>query len=517
MRCTSPKEARDFYLAMIDSVREDNPDLIPLVMRSLCLRDLYFLLSHVLSTAGLFRLPNLNQQWLYDRVQEVNSSPDGHLDLWAREHFKSTTITFGKSIQDILTDPETTIGIFSHTRPIAKGFLRQIKLEFEGNDLLKSLFPDILWENPRRDSPKWSEDDGIIVRRKTNPKEATVEAHGLVDSQPTSKHFRILNYDDVVTRESVTTPDQIKKVTEAWELSLNLGTDGGSQRYIGTRYHFNDTYRTMLDRGSAIPRIYPATDDGTESGSPVLMSREALEMKRRDMGPYTFGTQMLLNPKADAVMGFKDSWLLYWNRDASYAGMNLYLLVDPANEKKKTSDYTSMWVVALGTDNNYRIVDGVRDRLNLTERTKALFRLHRKYHPTKVGYEQYGIQADIQHIKYVMQQENYYFNIVELGGNTPKADRIKRLIPIFEQGRMLLPTNCPYIDTQGRQHNIIDELVKEEYSGFPVGDHDDMLDCLARILDDDLGATFPIAAERSKYVGGGMQTQTLNETKMFWD
>jgi len=164
MRCTSPKEARDFYLAMIDSVREDNPDLIPLVMRSLCLRDLYFLLSHVLSTAGLFRLPNLNQQWLYDRVQEVNSSPDGHLDLWAREHFKSTTITFGKSIQDILTDPETTIGIFSHTRPIAKGFLRQIKLEFEGNDLLKSLFPDILWENPRRDSPKWSEDDGIYCK-----------------------------------------------------------------------------------------------------------------------------------------------------------------------------------------------------------------------------------------------------------------------------------------------------------------------------------------------------------------
>ena len=78
------------------------------------------------------------------------------------------------------------MGIFSHTRPIAKGFLRQIKRELEGNNVLKALFQDILHADPQHQSPKWSEDDGIIVKRKTNPKEATVEAWGLVDGQPTS-------------------------------------------------------------------------------------------------------------------------------------------------------------------------------------------------------------------------------------------------------------------------------------------------------------------------------------------
>ena len=73
----------------------------------------------------------------------VQESPDGHLDLWAREHYKSTIITFGQTIQDILRDPEVTVGIFSHTRPIAKGFLRQIKRELESNQTLKDLFPDI--------------------------------------------------------------------------------------------------------------------------------------------------------------------------------------------------------------------------------------------------------------------------------------------------------------------------------------------------------------------------------------
>ena len=233
--------------------------------------------------------------------------------MWAREHYKSTIITFGKSIQDILADPDnTTIGIFSHTRPIAKAFMEQIKRELESNSFFIDLFPDVLYVNPKSESPKWSLDSGLIVKRKTNPKEATVEAHGLVDGQPTSKHFSILVYDDVVTRESVTTPEQIKKVTAAWELSLNLGAIGGCKRYIGTRYHMNDTYKTMMDRGSVIPRIYPATDNGKLEGNAVFMDDQVLKEKRRDMGPYTFGTQMLQDPIADKSMGFREEWLKYY-------------------------------------------------------------------------------------------------------------------------------------------------------------------------------------------------------------
>ena len=263
---------------------------------------------------------DVQRQWIFDRCREVQASPNGHLDLWAREHYKSTIVTYALTIQDILAshgdDPlekwagrEPTFGIFSCTRPIAKGFLRQIKTEFEKNNLLKDWFPDVIWDTPRKEAPKWSEDDGIVLKRRSNPKESTVEAWGLVDGQPTSKHFDVLLYDDVVTLESVSTSDMMKKTTDRWEVSLNLGVDGGFKRYAGTRYADGDTYGAMLERGVVAPRIYPATVDGTAKGAPVLVAEETLDEKRRSMTAYNFACQMLLNPIADDSAYFQEDWL----------------------------------------------------------------------------------------------------------------------------------------------------------------------------------------------------------------
>jgi phage terminase large subunit-like protein len=450
--------------------------------------DLYFLLRYILKATYA------DNDWCFARCREVQAAPDGYLDLWAREHFKSTIITYALTIQNVLNDPEITVGIFSHTRPIAKGFLRQIKREFEGNDDLKRLYPDVLWQNPQKEAPKWSEDDGIIVKRKSNPKEATIEASGLVDGQPTSKHYKLAIYDDTVTRESVTTPEMIKKVTEAWELSLNLHSEGGVSRYIGTRYHYNDSYATMMERGSVIPRIYPATDTGKLDGRPVLLAPERLAEKRRDMGPYTFGCQMLQDPTADATQGFKMEWLKYYPAPVRHDAMAKLILVDPAGEKKTAAhDYTSMWVLGFNEDRKIYVLDIVRDRLNLTQRTAALFALHRYYQPLQVGYERYGMQSDIAHIKTEMERKVYSFEITELGGSMPKPDRIRRLIPLFEQGTILLPDTFARTNYEGKSEDLVSIFVNDEYRAFPVMVHDDMLDSLARVEDEDIVVDFPMS------------------------
>ena len=100
--------------------------------------DRYFLFVYVLN--GHYGI----HPWLYDRCREVQLEPDGCIDLWSREHFKSTLITYAGIIQEILNDPEITVGLFSHTRPIAKGCMDQIKLDFEGKQELMALYPVLL-------------------------------------------------------------------------------------------------------------------------------------------------------------------------------------------------------------------------------------------------------------------------------------------------------------------------------------------------------------------------------------
>jgi predicted phage terminase large subunit-like protein len=446
---------------------------------------LFFLLRY-----GL-RRRDTDNAWVYERCREVQDAPDGYLDLWAREHYKSTIITFAKTIQDILCNPETTIGIFSHTRPIAKAFLRQIKQELETNDLWKGWFPEILWENPQKQSPKWSEDEGIVVKRSSNPKEATVEAWGVVDGQPTSKHFAVLIYDDVVTKESVTSPDMMRKTTDSLALSYNLGSIEGVRRFIGTRYHLNDTYRTIIERKTARPRLYAATRDGKVEGEPVFLTREQLSEKRADMGPYVFACQMLQDPKADETQGFKQEWLKYATPDSRT--LNRVILIDPASAKKKESDYTAGWVLGLGSDRNIYVLDMVRDRLSLTQRADLVMAWHRRWQPMGVGYEHYGMMADIEHIRDRQERENYRFAITELGGQMPKVDRIRRLIPWFEKGRIFIPPKLVKSNYEGVSVDLTKAFIDEEYLSFPVALHDDMLDSLARVLDEGLPVTWPMA------------------------
>ena len=475
-------------VAEINSLVDSSPQKFLQFTRYWCQEDLFFLLYFAL------RIP-VNRPFLVDRITEVQNQNNNTIDLWAREFYKSTIITYGLNIQNILIDPDVRIGIFSHTRSIAKAFLRRIKVTFETNGLLKSLFPDILYETPASQSPKWSEDDGIVVNRKSIFQESTVEAWGLTDGQPTSKHFPVLNYDDIVTIDSVRTTSQLQKTDECFRMSSNLGADGGIKRVIGTIYHFNDQHMKLEKDGGWVVRKRPAEDEVT--GLPTFLSKATLAKKRREMGPYVYATQMLLMPSQKKDQRFKYEWLKWYRTLPS--PLSLFLLCDPANEKKKKItglDYTVFWLWGLDMEDNLFMMDAIRDRLSLTERWKALKAMKKKWGRMTIGYEQYGMAADIQHYEKMMESEGVYFNITELGGNKlSKEDRIARMIPLFEQGRVYLPEHLEFIDKEDNVIDLVRMFVDEEYLKFPFSQHDDMLDAASRIEDKALDAVKPIGDE----------------------
>ena len=422
--------------------------------------DRYFLLTRILHRLDAFH------PWLYARCREVEAAPDGYLDLWAREHYKSTIITFAGIVQEIARDPEITIAIFSHTKPVARKFLNQIKKEMESNVELQETYPEVFWADPKRMAPQWSEEKGLIVQRKTNPKEATLEAHGLVDGQPTGAHFMLRVYDDVVTLESVNTPEQVQKTTTAWELSDNLGARGenGLLRswHVGTRYSFADTYQVIIDRGALKVRIYAATDNGLMDGIPVFLSPAAWADKRLKQSEAVIACQQLQNPAAGTQAMFSKDWLKFI--DIRPSTLNVYIMCDPAHSKKKDSDNTAFAVIGVDAANNKYLLDGFRHKMGLKERWEALRGLRRVWmrqpgvQMVKCGYERYGMQADMEYFKLEMERDKEAFEVIELNwtsdGTKAKDDRVQRLQPDFKGGKFYLAMVCqrkvPLLDGNNR-------------------------------------------------------------------
>ena len=473
--------------------------------------DRFFLLTQLLHR------PDALHPWLYGRCREVEAMPDGCLDLWAREHYKSTIITFTGSIQEILRDPDITIGIFSHTKPIARKFLVQIKEELETNRELQRTYPDVLWSDPRTEAPRWSEEKGIVVKRQANPRESTLEAHGLVDGQPTSAHFRLRVYDDVVTLESVSTPEQVAKTTYAWSISDNLGAKGNNGKsrawHIGTRYSFADTYQDILDMKALTPRIYAATVNGLPDGVPVFLSAEAWAEKRKTQLPAIIAAQMLQNPAAGNEAMFKKEWLSF--AEVRPATLNVYILCDPASSRKKNSDATAIAVIGYDAAHNKYLLDGYQHKMNLAERWTAISQLRRHWlnmpgvQMVRVGYERYGMQSDLEYFEEKMLATKNAFEIVELAwpreGPGAKPDRIQRLVPDFIQRKFFLAAAVEnetsaqrkvreagqgfriFTPTRRRDHegNVysLNKQFIETYLLYPFVGHEDLLDAVSRIYD----------------------------------
>lgn len=429
------RETMEWYRAFV-------PRLDHMTRALLGCNDRFFLLT------GIMRRRDALHPWLFDRCREVERDSDGFLDLWARYHFKSSFITTGGSIQEILCDPEITIAILSNVKPIARAFLRQIKNEFENNQYMRALYSDVLWERPKVEAPKWSEDDGLVVKRRGNPKESTIEAHGLIDGQPTSKHFDLLVYDDIITDRSIGNPAVVRKTTIAWEASDNLGKAAKTRKWhAGTRWSFGDTYGQILDDKRLKARIYPATDDGTLKGKPVYMTPERwADVKRTQKS--TVSAQMLLNPVAGNDALFRCEWFKTYTVYPTM--MNVYIMCDPAKRKRKSgrkdeADRTAIAVVGVDANANKYLLDGFRHRMRLSSRYEFLKRLHRKWSEfpgvamVKVGYEQYGAQVDTEVIEEAQLREGNYFEIHELNfpleGGHSKTDRMERLEPDMKAGR----------------------------------------------------------------------------------
>ena len=389
-------------------------------------------------------------------------------------------------------NPQLSVIAASHTAELAERFGRRVRNSFADETHERLFNNGVAGDNSA--AGRWETTQG-----------GEYYSAG-VGGSITGRRSDLTVIDDFVRSREDADSERVRKKTWDWYTNdLLTRMKPGSRMVIAcTRWHEDDLLGRILDRERnewkviKIPMLAGEGDIlGRQEGErlwPEWYTEEMVETAQRD--PRSWISLYQQEPRPMEGADFKRSWIQRYASPPKVS--NKIILVDPAGDpnkktasKRKKSDFTAMWVLALGSDENIYVVDGLRDRLNLTQRADALFALHKKHKPMQVRYEQYGLQADVEHVKSEMERRQYRFAIKEVGGGIEKNARIRRLIPYFEGGRIWLPTEMKRESVLGQTYDVVNDFIEQEYATFPVGRYDDSFDCLARLAEPSLTLPWP--------------------------
>lgn len=492
IHCDTWRLPYDDILKDLSLLRVNNEDAWFEALAGLCEADFFMFCLLILG------LP-VNDPFLLARCYEVQDHElENCLWLWARDHWKSTLITYARTLWRICRIPNNRVALFSNSLKLARPRFKQMKNEMESNMLLKLCWPDVFWKNPDKDAITWSLDDGLFLKQNKMPW-PSLGCYGLIDSMPTGGHFNEKIIDDLVDLKNIGTQFMMEKVKDAYEMSDNLGAGASTiENVIGTRYRYGDLYEYItslkLHRVSLIAGEVGADGSPLYGGKPVLLPKETLDKKKIKQAS-TYYAQILQTPLEMGASAFKVDDLRFYENLPSEP-LRFYIMVDPGTNPDlstmKDLDFTAMWLIATGRGRRIYVVDLVRDHIGLKEKWAQLKDWHSRYQIDTCGYEEFATQKDREFFFIKMEDERIYFQITKLDGNkTEKNEKIGQLAEFFAEHRIYFPKNMFKLTKKRGVVDLVSEFINDEYSKWPLIRHDDMLDALARLADPKMNITYP--------------------------
>ncbi len=410
-----------------------------------------------------------------DQFKQGNSSM---LLLMPRGTFKSSVITVGFTLQQLLHDPNIRILIDSETVTKSGAFLTEIKGHLEKNPDYREVFHFIHGIFPNEGRKKellWTNKQIITACRNKPLKEPTISCAG-IDVTTTGMHYDLIIGDDLHSEKNTNTKEQIDQVIEHWKLAYSLLDPGKPMIIIGTRWDYNDLYQYILDneRQSFNILIRSAILKDGSLLFPNRLSKQFLDDQKRKQGSRIFSAQYLNEPVDDESATFK-------RRDIQRIDIekldgrpiNWYLSVDPSYEGEY-SDYAAFVVAGMDYMRQMYVRHVTRSKMTYKGIIDEIFSLYSQYLPKLVVLETIGTQKSIEfELANQMKIRSAWLPLKEVQGmRRSKEERIRGLAPFYEFGRIFHVRGCPQVDE-----------LEYELIHFPRGKHDDCVDALATILE----------------------------------
>lgn len=500
--------------------------------RHMCRTNLWFLSYEVLEYRDLDhkfhgRMCDRLQRW---PMRDDLTPYPYQADAWPRGGFKTTLATVARSIQIILCCQEETFLIQHGEKDQAKAILSEIKGHLAENELLKWLFPDVLFKNPKNDSETWTREQAT-VRRSGIYKEATFEVAS-ADSDSTGGHYTVLIFDDLVTAKNVSTPEQIEKVHRHFRI-----TSGGpfqDQRWIKpgdarwkdhyrqhqfwndekqelqiphrtalifTRWDANDSNSRVIDPKNAsfqgkvdvcIERAWNPDTSHPEGGwsfFPKKFPKWKLQDIAGFLGPSSFSAQYQQDPYPADAQILKKEYIQYY-RPVDLVNMDLeyYTAIDP---NIKSDDPSADWgvIMTVGVDvaGNFYIIRISRGRFTPEEQIQNVLQHNEMFEPRVVCFEIVGAQQILLNMLMTKAKSlgmRIPIHKVTRGGTSSAQNKNRRILatePIYAAKRVFLPKGIPTTE------DFVEEMLR--WNPIKKKQQDDQLDAFADIVTVATGVT----------------------------
>lgn len=202
------------------------------------------------------------------------------------------------------------------------------------------------------------------------------------------------------------------------------------------------------------------------------------------------------DPQGSRSLWFKRDWLEFYDVCPPRDKFHNYMIIDPAMSAGKTSDRTCILVIAAGPEKRFIIVDWVLDRLDPGARAEMIISMAMRWMPKQVIYEEIGLMSDTYFIRKMMQEKQtpprlYPIPVGRHGIRhlLSKELRIKELVPLFFDHKIVLPRKFLYTNSEGKRVDLVQMFLDQEYDlykGKGSTKHDDVLDTLSRIREPEL-------------------------------
>lgn len=452
-------------------------------------------------------------------VVEIDECPFQML-LMPRETGKSSLITIAHSIQLACRNPDTAILIVNEKQLLAQDFLKAIKHQFETNELLRSLFPEVI--PPDFNKTEWSATRATLQRTSGRP-EPTFDTIG-VGGSITGRHFDHIVADDLISKEAVENARagswSVMESANFWVTTLRpllslSAKPFPSITFVGTRWYPRDTYefteetfghneekrtyrmQAKLPNGKTVSHeIYRRGDlavmriAGIENGDatfPKIWSLERCAAMRMEQ-PELFAAFVMNDPTNESVRIFQDSWLKGHNwenvddtnityrlddgsrRFVATSNLHKILVVDPAFTSGADSDRSAIVVLGSDYDTGKRLIlEAKAQKIEPRDLVFDIIEMARRWRVSVIYIEAVAQQAGfIQFVQSELQAKNVRIALETVKPGARNKDlRIESISSYFKDGKLYV--------------NYAQNDLLEEYRKFRPGTkyYRDLLDALA--------------------------------------